>query len=56
MHFGSRDGIRGWLKVIIEHIKVWIPVDIAPSIIISNLITTILQFLIKSLLVGGPDL
>ena len=42
--------------MIIEHIKVRISVDITPSIIISNIIATFLQFLIKPLLIGLPDL
>lgn len=56
MHFGSGESIRSGLEVIVKHVEVWVPVDVASGILISDLIATLLHLLLKSLLVGIPNL
>jgi hypothetical protein len=56
MHFSSGEGIWSWIEMIIEHVKVWIPINVASGIFISDFIAALLHFLLESLLVGVPYL
>lgn len=56
VHLGSGECIWGWLEVIVEHIKVRIPIDVASGVVVREFIAALLHLLLQALLVGLPYL